>query len=53
MLKKVEDHPMEDVFGLEIFEGDVYYVIGKDVVSEMNIKRYLIERQQVQCYEAV
>lgn len=51
-MRKVEDHPIEDIFGDEICQYDVYYVFGKDVVSESNLKRYLIESQQVECFQA-
>lgn len=51
-MKTVEDHPIEDVFGLEIWPGDVYYVIEKDVVSQTNLQRYLVEVQGVECYRA-
>ncbi|MFP3722107.1 hypothetical protein SFC57_02400 [Niallia circulans] len=53
MTKKIEDHPIEDVFGDEICEGDTYYVFGKETVLQSNLKQYLIEKQQVQCYEAI
>lgn len=51
-VKQVEDHPIEDVFGLEIYPGDVYYVFGKDIVNQPNLQRYLTEVQQVECYRA-
>ena len=53
MSKKIEDYPIEDIFGDEICEGDTYFVFGKDTVLQSNVKQYLIEKQQVQCYEAV
>lgn len=52
MIKTVEDHPIEDVFGDEIWPGDVYWVFGKDVVNNINLKKYLIEKQNVECYQA-
>lgn len=51
-MKAVVDHPIEDVFGDEICTDDVYFKFGKDVVVEGNLKRYLIENQQVECYQA-
>lgn len=51
-MNKVEDHPIEDFFGEEILVDDVYFVFGKDVVLEHNLKNYLIENQQVECFQA-
>jgi hypothetical protein len=51
-MKRVEDHPIEDVFGVEIYPGDVYWVFGKDVVNDINLKRFLLENQQVECFKA-
>lgn len=51
-IKKVDDHPIEDVFGTEIWPGDVYWIFGNDVVNDLNLKTYLIERQKVQCFHA-
>lgn len=51
-MKTVEDHPVEDIFGDEIWTGDVYYVFGKEVVNASNLQRYLIENQQVECFQA-
>lgn len=51
-IKAVEDHPIEDVFGTEIFPGDMYWVFGNDVVNHINLQKYLIEKQNVQCYRA-
>lgn len=51
-IKNVEDHPIEDVFGLEIYPGDLYWKFGNDVVNDVNLKTYLIEKQQVECYRA-
>ena len=53
MPRKIENHPIEDVFGDEICEGDTYFVFGNETVLQVNLKQYLIENQQVQCYEAV
>ncbi|RHW37294.1 hypothetical protein D1B31_16125 [Neobacillus notoginsengisoli] len=52
-MEKDNDYPIEDTFGDEIQDGDVYFVFGKDVVTEGNLQRYLIERQQVPCYRAI
>ncbi|NYV67250.1 hypothetical protein HYI36_18425 [Bacillus sp. Gen3] len=52
-VKQAEDHPIDDVFGLEIYPGDMYWVFGNDIVSDLHLKRYLIEKQQVICYRAV
>jgi len=51
-LKQVEDHPIEDVFGLEIYPGDTYWKFGNDIVNDLNLKQYLMEKQQVKCYQA-
>jgi hypothetical protein len=52
MPKQVTDHPIEDIYGLEVYPGDVYWVFGEDVVNDINLKTYLIEKQQVQCLRA-
>ena len=52
-IKSVEDHPIEDVFGLEITAGDRYWVFGTEVVNDLNLERYLMEKQQVNCYLAI
>ncbi|MDO6448120.1 hypothetical protein [Oceanobacillus profundus] len=52
MPKEIEDNPIEDTYGLEIYPGDVYWIFGNDVVNDINLKTYLIENQQVQCYRA-
>lgn len=52
-MKKVEDHPIEDCFGDEISSNDVYFVIARDVVLESNLKRYLLETELVECYQAM
>ncbi|HFK2719136.1 TPA: hypothetical protein ACG1DY_004985 [Escherichia coli] len=51
-MKPVEDYPIEDIFGDEICTDDVYFIFGKDVVIETNLKRYLIEKQQFECFRA-
>ncbi|EOO62745.1 hypothetical protein IKE_05611 [Bacillus cereus VD196] len=50
---KEPDHPIEDVYGDEIMQGDVYYKFGDYIVLEYNLKPYLIERQNVECFRAV
>ncbi|PEZ60904.1 YqaI family protein [Bacillus cereus] len=52
-LVKETDHPIEDVYGDEIMQGDVYYKFGDYIVLEYNLKPYLIERQNVECFRAV
>lgn len=52
MEKEIVDYPIEDVFGDEILANDVYYKLGQDVVLEGNIKRYLVENHQVECFRA-
>ncbi|MEC3599370.1 hypothetical protein P9147_28800, partial [Bacillus thuringiensis] len=49
---KEPDHPIEDVYGDEIMQGDVYYKFGDYIVLEYNLKPYLIERQNVECFRA-
>lgn len=46
------NQPTKDFFGDEIWPDDTYYKFGKDVVVETNLKRYLIEIKQVECYQA-
>ncbi|GAB6474391.1 hypothetical protein bcgnr5371_41960 [Bacillus cereus] len=48
---KEPDHPIEDVFGDEIMKGDVYYKFGDHIVLEYNLKPYLIEQQNVECFK--
>lgn len=50
---KEPDHPIEDVYGDEIMQGDVYYKFGDYIVLEYNLKPYLIEQQNVECFKAV
>lgn len=52
-LVKETDHPIEDVYGDEIMQGDVYYKFGDYIVLEYNLKPYLIEQQNVECFRAV
>ncbi|MEK5107059.1 hypothetical protein MHI57_09805 [Cytobacillus sp. FSL K6-0129] len=52
-VKKVTDHPVEDAYGLEIQEGDVYWMFGKTVVSDLNLKTYLIEEHNMECFRAM
>lgn len=49
---KQDDHPIEDVFGEEVQTDDIYYKFGQDIVLEHNLKTYLIEQQQVECFQA-
>lgn len=51
-MKAIDDHPVEDIFGDEILSNDVYFKLGNDIVLEFNLKKYLIEFQQVNCYVA-
>jgi hypothetical protein len=50
---KEPDHPIEDVYGCEIQQGDRYFVFGQDVVLKENLTDYLIEQQNVECFRAV
>lgn len=52
MLVKKENHPIEDFYGVEIRQDDIYLMFGQDVVLEHNSKMYLIERQHVACFQA-
>lgn len=52
-LRKVSDHPVEDAYGLEIQEGDVYWMFGNTVVSDLNLKTYLIEEHNMECFRAM
>lgn len=51
-MKTVEDHPIEDIFGDEITSDDVYFVFGRNIVLESNLKTYLIQHQFVECFRA-
>ncbi|MCZ6942402.1 hypothetical protein EJ131_18045 [Bacillus mycoides] len=51
-MKKVDDHPIEDFYGVEIRKDDTYYMFGQDVVLEHNLKMYLIEKYEVPCFQA-
>ncbi|XLP21561.1 hypothetical protein ACFMB7_23920 [Bacillus toyonensis] len=53
LVVKRDDHPIEDAFGEEIKTDDVYYKFGEQVVLEHNLKAYLIEQQNVECFRAV
>lgn len=52
LVVKQDDHPVEDVYGEEIKTDDVYFKFGEHVVLEHNLKTYLIERHQVECFQA-
>ncbi|MEK5106542.1 hypothetical protein MHI57_07200 [Cytobacillus sp. FSL K6-0129] len=52
-VRKVSDHPIKDAYGLEIQEGDVYWVFGNKVVSDLNLKTYLIEEHNMECFRAM
>lgn len=44
MTQVERDHPIEDVMGVEILPGDVYYIISKtEVVLEQNLAAYFAE----------
>ncbi|MDC2863826.1 hypothetical protein PLX19_04180 [Bacillus sp. BP-3] len=51
-MKKVADHPIEDFYGDEILSNETYFVFGEHVVLEENLKHYLMERHQVECFQA-
>ncbi|WP_459499995.1 YqaI family protein [Bacillus sp. C1] len=51
-MNKVADHPIEDVFGDEIIEGDTYFVFGQNIVLLENLKSYLIQYHNVECFQA-
>ncbi|KAA0777649.1 hypothetical protein DN392_06510 [Bacillus sp. BB51/4] len=51
-MKEVTDHPIEDMFGDEILSGETYFVFGEHIVLEENLKSYLIEKQNVECFQA-
>ncbi|ASN71811.1 hypothetical protein 7S4_25 [uncultured Caudovirales phage] len=51
---KEPDHPIEDFYGCEIKWGDKYFVFDCDVVVlEQNLKQYLTEEYEVECFRAV
>ncbi|MEX0415298.1 hypothetical protein [Bacillus sp. C30] len=50
--EKQDNHPVEDVFGEEVKTDDVYYKFGEKIVLEHNLKSYLIEQQNVECFQA-
>lgn len=49
---KDDDHPIEDIFGEEIKTDDIYFKFGEHIVLEHNLKSYLIEQHQVECFQA-
>lgn len=49
---KEPDHPIEDFYGNEIMKDETYFVFDCDVVLEQNLKKYLTEEYEVQCYQA-
>ncbi|EEM02467.1 YqaI family protein [Bacillus pseudomycoides] len=51
-MKKVADHPIEDVFGDEILSGETYFVFGEHIVLEENLKSYLIQHYSIDCFQA-
>ncbi|MED2985205.1 hypothetical protein P4311_28080 [Bacillus thuringiensis] len=51
-MKEVIDHPIEDIFGDEILSGEMYFVFSEQIVLEHNLKTYLIEKQNVECFQA-
>lgn len=53
MKKKVADYPIEDTFGDEIKEGDVYFQMNSIIILEENLSRFLIERMNVPCFRAI
>lgn len=52
MYEEVQDHPVEDIYGVEIWPGDIYYKFGDVIVTEYNLRKFLIEKQNVQCFRA-
>lgn len=51
-MKEVTDYPIEDFYGDEILSNETYFVFDQDVVLEQNLKTYLMERHQVECFQA-
>lgn len=51
-IKAIADHPVEDFLGSEIQSNDVYFIFNDDVVLEENLKVYLIEYHDIQCFRA-
>ncbi|PEW66994.1 hypothetical protein CN448_18870 [Bacillus cereus] len=49
---KEPDHPIEDFYGNEIMKDETYFVFDCDVVLEQNLKQYLTEEYEVECYQA-
>ncbi len=52
-IKHVEDHPIEDIFGSEILPGDTYWIFNGVIVNDLNLRVYLLERQQVECFQVM
>ncbi|PGT52308.1 hypothetical protein COD86_28460 [Bacillus cereus] len=50
---KEPDHPIEDFYGCEIKQDDKYFMFGQDVVLKENLTEYLIDQQNVECFQAV
>lgn len=51
-MKKVVDHPIEDFYGDEVLSNETYFVFGEHVVLEENLKSYLIQQHNVECFQA-
>ncbi|MED2749631.1 hypothetical protein P4278_29805 [Bacillus thuringiensis] len=49
---KEPDNPIEDFYGNEIMKDETYFVFDCDVVLEQNLKKYLTEEYEVECYQA-
>ncbi|WP_144466545.1 YqaI family protein [Bacillus nitratireducens] len=49
---KEPDHPIEDFYGCEIKQDDTYFMFGQNVVLKENLTEYLIEQQNVECFQA-
>ena len=53
MEKKVADFPIEDTFGDEIKEGDVYFQMSNIIILEQNLSRFFNERMNVPSFRAI
>ncbi|MGG0258442.1 hypothetical protein ABEY48_15185 [Bacillus mycoides] len=49
---KEPDHPIEDFYGNEIMKDETYFVFDCNIVLEQNLKQYLTEEYEVECYQA-
>lgn len=50
---KEPNHPIEDFHGCEIKQDDKYCIFGEDVGLKEHFTEYLMEKQNVECFQFV